>query len=92
MHTSAARACPDYALEVRRTYRDSLRVGLMDEGGPHVLKAHTTILSRSGYVIRVGEVYAYGVVKKSAPSEGTITPPALRPTPKEARRRASELL
>ena len=84
---------PDYALEARRTYRDSLREwGLMDEGG-RVLKAYDydpePLL---GYVVRVGEVYAYGVVKQSALSEGTITPTGACDNPEEARRRASELL
>src|SRR4051812_19231993 len=84
---------PDYSLEARRTYRDSLREwGLMDEGG-RVLKAYDydpePLL---GYVVRVGEVYAYGVVKQSALSEGTITPTGACDNPEEARRRASELL
>ena len=84
---------PDYALEARRTFRDSLREwGLMDEGG-RVLKAYDydpePLL---GYVVRVGEVYAYGVVKQSALSEGTITPTGACDNPEEARRRASELL
>ena len=84
---------PDYNLEARRTYRDSLREwGLMDEGG-RVLKAYDydpePLL---GYVVRVGEVYAYGVVKQSALSEGTITPTGACDNPEEARRRASELL
>ena len=84
---------PDYTLEARRTFRDSLREwGLMDEGG-RVLKAYDydpePLL---GYVVRVGEVYAYGVVKQSALSEGTITPTGACDNPEEARRRASELL
>ncbi len=79
--------------DVRRTYRDSLREwGLMDEEG-RVLKAYEydpePLL---GYVVRVGEVYAYGVVKQSALSEGTITPTGASDTADEARRRASELL
>ena len=84
---------PDYNAEARRTYRDSLREwGLMDETGK-VLKAYDydpePLL---GYVVRVGEVYAYGVVKQSALSEGTITPTGACDNPDEARRRASELL
>ena len=84
---------PDYTLEARRTFRDSLREwGLMDDGG-RVLKAYDydpePLL---GYVVRVGEVYAYGVVKQSALSEGTITPTGACDNPEEARRRASELL
>ncbi len=86
-------ALPEYAMEARRTYRDSLREwGLMDENG-RVLKAYDydpePLL---GYVVRVGEVYAYGVVKQSALSEGTITPTGACDNPEEARRRASELL
>ena len=84
---------PEYTQEARRTFRDSLREwGLMDEGG-RVLKAYDydpePLL---GYVVRVGEVYAYGVVKQSALSEGTITPTGACDNPEEARRRASELL
>jgi hypothetical protein len=84
---------PEYAVEARRTFRDSLREwGLMDENG-RVLKAYDydpePLL---GYVVRVGEVYAYGVVKQSALSEGTITPTGACDNPEEARRRASELL
>lgn len=83
----------EYASEPRRTFRDSLREwGLMDEQG-RVLKAYEydpePLL---GYVVRVGEVYAYGVVKQSALSEGTITPTGACDTADEARRRASELL
>lgn len=83
----------EYVVESRRTYRDSLREwGLMDEQG-RVLKAYEydpePLL---GYVVRVGEVYAYGVVKQSALSEGTITPTGACDTADEARRRASELL
>jgi hypothetical protein len=83
----------EYVVESRRTYRDSLREwGLMDEQG-RVLKAYEydpePLL---GYVVRVGEVYAYGVVKQSALSEGTITPTGACDTAEEARRRASELL
>lgn len=83
----------EYVVESRRTYRDSLREwGLMDEQGK-VLKAYEydpePLL---GYVVRVGEVYAYGVVKQSALSEGTITPTGACDTADEARRRASELL
>jgi hypothetical protein len=83
----------DYTPEARRTFRDSLREwGLMDEQG-RVLKAYEydpePLL---GYVVRVGEVYAYGVVKQSALSEGTITPTGACDTADEARRRASELL
>jgi hypothetical protein len=84
---------PEYAPEPRRTFKDSLREwGLMDEQGK-VLKAYEydpePLL---GYVVRVGEVYAYGVVKQSALSEGTITPTGACDTADEARRRASELL
>jgi len=83
----------EYVPEPRRTFRDSLREwGLMDEQG-RVLKAYEydpePLL---GYVVRVGEVYAYGVVKQSALSEGTITPTGACDTADEARRRASELL
>jgi hypothetical protein len=83
----------DYVPEPRRTYRDSLREwGLMDEQG-RVLKAYEydpePLL---GYVVRVGEVYAYGIVKQSALSEGTITPTGACDSSEEARRRASELL
>lgn len=83
----------EYVIEARRTFRDSLREwGLMDEQGK-VLKAYEydpePLL---GYVVRVGEVYAYGVVKQSALSEGTITPTGACDTAEEARRRASELL
>lgn len=83
----------EHVIEPRRTYRDSLREwGLMDENG-RVLKAYDydpePLL---GYVVRVGEVYAYGVVKQSALSEGTITPTGACDSPEEARRRASELL
>lgn len=82
-----------YVPEPRRTFRDSLREwGLMDEHG-NVLKAYEydpePLL---GYVVRVGEVYAYGIVKQSALSEGTITPTGASDTAEEARRRASELL
>ena len=84
---------PEYRPEQRRTFKDSLREwGLMDENG-RVLKAYEydpePLL---GYVVRVGEVYAYGIVKQSALSEGTITPSGACDTPEDARRRASELL
>lgn len=84
---------PDYRPEPRRTFKDSLREwGLMDESG-RVLKAYEydpePLL---GYVVRVGEVYAYGIVKQSALSEGTITPSGACDSPEDARRRASELL
>ena len=84
---------PDYTPDPRRTYKDSLREwGLMDEAG-RVIKAYDhdpePLL---GYVVRVGEVYAYGIVKQSALSEGTITPTGACDNPEEARRRASELL
>lgn len=83
----------DYVTEPRRTFRDSLREwGLMDEQG-RVLKAFEydpePLL---GYVVRVGEVYAYGIVKQSALSEGTIQPSGACDTSDEARRKASEML
>lgn len=83
----------EYAAEPRRTYKDSLREwGLMDEQGK-VLKAFEydpePLL---GYVVRVGDVYAYGIVKQSALSEGTISPSGACETSDEARRKASELL
>lgn len=88
---------PEYVVEPRRTYRESLREwGLMDENGK-VLKAYEydpePLL---GYVVRVGEpaqeYYAYGVVKQSALSEGTITPTGVCATAEEAKQRSSELL
>jgi len=83
----------EYTVEPRRTYKDSLREwGLMDEQG-RVLKAFEydpePLL---GYVVRVGDVYAYGIVKQSALSEGTISPSGACETSDEARRKASELL
>ena len=79
--------------EPRRTYIDSLREwGLMDEQG-NVLKAYENDPEPLlGYVVRVGQVYAYGVVKQSILSAGTITPTGACESPEEARRRASELL
>src|SRR5690606_1261468 len=79
--------------EPRRTYVDSLREwGLMDEQG-NVLKAYENDPEPLlGYVVRVGQVYAYGVVKQSILSAGTITPTGACESPEEARRRASELL
>jgi hypothetical protein len=83
----------DYVPEPRRTFRDSLREwGLMDDGG-NVVKAYEydpePLL---GYVVRVGDSYAYGIVKQSALSEGTITPTGACETADEGRKRASELL
>ena len=83
----------DYVPDPRRNFRDSLREwGLMDEQG-RVLKAYDydpePLL---GYVVKVGEVFAYGVVKQSALSEGTITPTGACDSSEEARRRATELL
>lgn len=83
----------EHVSEARRTFKDSLREwGLMDEQG-RVLKAFEydpePLL---GYVVRVGDVYAYGIVKQSALSEGTISPSGACETSDEARRKASELL
>lgn len=84
---------PPYIEEPRRTALDSLREwGLLDEKG-NVIKAYEhdpePLL---GYVVRVGSIYAYGVVKQSVLSAGTITPTGACESPDEARRRASELL
>ena len=66
---------PDFVPLARRTYKDSLHEwGLMDAEG-RVLKAYEydpePLL---GYVVRVNDVYAYGIVKQTALAEGTITP------------------
>ncbi len=83
-----------YTLEPRRTYLDSLKEwGLLDDQG-HVTRATFDHDPEPllGYVVRVGNVYAYGVVKQSVLSAGTITPTGACETADEARRRASELL
>jgi hypothetical protein len=83
----------DYQPEPRRTFRDSLREwGLMDEGGKVVKAYEYDPEPLLGYVVRVGDSYAYGIVKQSALSEGTITPTGACETSEEGRRRASELL
>ena len=84
---------PEFVPLQKRTYKDSLREwGLMDAEG-RVLKAYEydpePLL---GYVVRVNDVYAYGIVKQKALAEGTITPTGACDSPDEARRRASELL
>ncbi len=84
---------PEFVALQRRTFKDSLREwGLMDAEG-RVLKAYEydpePLL---GYVVRVNDVYAYGIVKQTALAEGTITPTGACDSPDEARRRASELL
>ncbi len=84
---------PDFVPLARRTYKDSLHEwGLMDAEG-RVLKAYEydpePLL---GYVVRVNDVYAYGIVKQTALAEGTITPTGACDGPDEARRRAIELL
>jgi len=86
-------AQPDFVPLQRRTYKDSLvEWGLMDAEG-RVLKAYEydpePLL---GYVVRVNDVYAYGIVKQTALANGTITPTGACDHPDEARRRAIELL
>lgn len=82
-----------YVSEPVRTALDSLREwGLVNENGT-ILKAYEPDPEPLlGYVVRVGNVYAYGVVKQSVLSSGTITPTGACDTPEEARKRASELL
>ncbi|MCS6915785.1 MAG: hypothetical protein RMK29_15650 [Myxococcales bacterium] len=82
-----------YVAEPRRTYLDSLREwGLLDEEG-NVLKAYDPDPEPLlGYVVRVGQIYAYGVVKQSTLSTGSIIPTGACESAEEARRRASELL
>ena len=84
---------PEFLVLQRRTYKDSLREwGLMD-AEDRVLKAYEydpePLL---GYVVRVNDVYAYGIVKQTALAKGTITPTGACDSPDEAHRRASELL
>lgn len=84
---------PEYVPLQRRTFKDSLlEWGLMDSEG-RVLKAYEydpePLL---GYVVRVNEVYAYGIIKQTALAEGTITPTGACETSDDARRRAVELL
>jgi len=82
-----------YEGEPRRTYMDSLREwGLVNEDGSIKKAWEYDPEPLLGYVVKVGNVYAYGVVKQSVLSAGTITPTGACETAEEARRRASELL
>jgi hypothetical protein len=84
---------PPYTEDPRRTHWDSLREwGLLDDNNNVLSPFETDPEPLLGYVVRVGNVYAYGVVKQSTLQAGTITPTGACESADEARRRASELL
>jgi hypothetical protein len=92
-HERGATLSP-YVAEPHRQAADSLREwGLLDDQG-NLLKAALDSDPEPllGYVVRVNNVYAYGVVKQSVLNAGTITPTGACESADEARRRASELL
>jgi hypothetical protein len=79
--------------EPRRTAIDSLREwGLLDEDGKIMPAFDSDPEPLLGYVVRVGNVFAYGVVKQSALTAGTIVPTGACENAEDARRRATELL
>lgn len=84
---------PPYDGEPRRTFMDSLREwGLVNDDGSIKKAWEYDPEPLLGYVVRVGNIYAYGVVKQSVLSTGTINPTGACESADEARRRASELL
>ena len=84
---------PPYEGEPRRGPLDSLREwGLVNEDGTIKKAWEYDPEPLLGYVVRVGNIYAYGVVKQSVLNTGTINPTGACESAEEARRRASELL
>ena len=84
---------PEFVALQKRTYKDSLREwGLVNDDGSIKKAWEYDPEPLLGYVVRVGNIYAYGVVKQSVLSTGTINPTGACESADEARRRASELL